>query len=141
MTFTPGHAKRGGRARGQRNHKTIRAEQFAAGALDHLRAVMASTDGTITPELKVRAAIALAQYAVPKPPPLRVLATPLDLPPPTNAQEAREQIAKVTSMMAQGEIDADIGRSIVIGLQAFVGCIAAELEAEVEELRAGEDNQ
>jgi hypothetical protein len=64
------------------------------------------------------------------------LATPLNLPPPKDAQQAKSQIAQVTSLIAQGQIDADIGRSIVIGLQASVGCIAAELEAEVEEREA-----
>ena len=141
MTFAPGRVKTGGRTRGKPNKRTILAEQRATGALDHLRKVMETADGTVTAELRVRAAVALAQYSTPKPVALRVLATPLNLSPPKDAKQARAQIGKVTAMIANGQIDSEIGRSIILGLQAFAGSLAAELEAEVEQLRASEGEQ
>ena len=58
MVFTNGHPKTGGRKKGGRNKRTIAAAAHPD-ALDHLEKVMASTDDpTITPDLKLRAAIA-----------------------------------------------------------------------------------
>ena len=57
--FSQGRAKTGGRKSGSRNKRTI-AAAARPDALLHLEKVMTSTDGTITPDLKLRAAIALA---------------------------------------------------------------------------------
>ena len=100
---------------------------------------MAAKDPTITPELRLRAAIALAQYQRPKPTPLKpVPGQPIDLEPPKNAEEAREAIARITSMIARTEIDGEHGGRVIAGLEAFLGARAAELEAEVEKHRAEE---
>ena len=55
MSFAPGHAKAGGRKNGARNKRTLVAAA-RPDALAHLEKVMTSTDGTITPDLKLRAA-------------------------------------------------------------------------------------
>ena len=70
MSFTHGRAKTGGRKRGARNKKTVAPKTYPD-ALDHLAAVIASKDAAIPPDLKVRAAIGLAQYQHPKPTPSR----------------------------------------------------------------------
>ena len=138
MSFTHGRAKTGGRKRGSRNKKTVAPKTYPD-ALDHLAAVIASKDAAITPDLKVRAAIGLAQYQHPKPTPLRPAPDkPIDLPPPKTAQEARDAIARITSMIARAEIDSDHGARIIAGLEAFLNARAAELELEVEKYRAEE---
>jgi hypothetical protein len=140
MSFAPGHAKAGGRRKGARNKRTLAAEpKTYADALRHLAAVMAAKDPTITPELRLRAAIALAQYQRPKPTSLKpVPGQPIDLEPPKSAEEAREAIAKITSMIARTEIDGEHGGRVIAGLEAFLAARAAELEAEVEKHRAEE---
>ena len=140
MSFAPGHAKAGGRRKGARNKRTLSAEpKTYPDALGHLAAVMAAKDPTITPELRLRAAIALAQYQRPKPTSLKpVPGQPIDLEPPKSAEEAREAIAKITSMIARTEIDGEHGGRVIAGLEAFLAARAAELEAEVEKHRAEE---
>lgn len=137
MSFTHGRAKTGGRKRGSRNKKTVAPKTYPD-ALDHLAAVIASKDAAITPDLKVRAAIGLAQYQHPKPTPSRAAIQPIDLGPPKTAQEARDAIARITSMIARAEIDTDHGARIIAGLEAFLNARAAELELEVEKYRAEE---
>ena len=63
---------------------------------------------------------------------------PIDLKPPQSAQEARDAIARITAMIAKGEIDSEHGSRVIAGLEAFLGARAAELEAEVEKHRAEE---
>jgi hypothetical protein len=63
---------------------------------------------------------------------------PIDLEPPRSAEEARDAIARITSMIAKAEIDGEHGGRIIAGLEAFLGARAAELEAEVEKHRAEE---
>lgn len=134
-----GH-KTGGRKAGVRNKKTILAAPIAsADALEYLAKVMTATDDpSATPDLKLRAAIALAQYQHPKPGPSRVAGQPVALEPPKSAQEARDAIARITSMIAKAEVDGEHGSRIVAGLEAYLGARAAELEAEVERHRAEE---
>ena len=138
MRFAKGKPRpaNAGRTKGVKNKRTIAAEAHPD-ALDHLEKVMTSTDGTITPDLKLRAAIALAQYQHSKPTPSRI-GQPIDLEPPKSAQEARDAIARITSMIARAVIDGEHGSRIITGLEAFLSARAAELEAEVEEHRAEE---
>ena len=112
MTFTRGHAKTGGRKRGARNRRTL-AAAAKPNALDHLVTVMTSTDPTITPDLKLRAAIALAQYQHCRPISVKV-DKPIDLKPPQSAQEARDAIARITDMIAKGEIDSEHGSRVIM---------------------------
>ena len=136
MTFTRGHTKTGGRKRGARNRRTL-AAAAKPDALDHLVTVMTSTDPTITPDLKLRAAIALAQYQHCRADLSVKVDKPIDLEPPKNAQEARDAIARITSMIAKAEMDGEQGR-VIAGLEAFLSARAAELEAEVEKFRTVE---
>jgi hypothetical protein len=137
MAFAQGRAKTGGRKKGARNHRTLAAEAKPDG-LNHLIEVMTSTDPVITPDLKLRAAIALSQYQHPKPAPSKPVGTPIALEPPKTAQEAREAIARITSMIAKAEIDGEHGSRIIASLEAFLSARAAELEVEVEKHRAEE---
>ena len=141
MQFAKGKPRpaNSGRRKGSLNKRTI-AAAARPDALAHLEKVIASTDDpTITPDLKLRAAIALAQYQHPKPTPTKAVSQPIDLEPPKNAQEARDAIARLTSMIAKAEIDGEHGSRIIAGLEAFLSARAAELEAEVEKHRAEED--
>ncbi len=96
MTFARGYPKpaNSGRKKGARNKRTL-AAAARPDALAHLEKIMTSTDGTITPDLKLRAAIALAQYQYPKPVPTYVAVDGYEEPktveearttPPGNAQ-------------------------------------------------------
>lgn len=131
--FVKGMAKHpgSGRKAGTRNRETVAREQLKGSpdALAHLIAVMTSTSAVVTPDLKLRAAIALAQYQHPKPWASRMTGKPIDLPPPKSAQEARDMIASLVSRMAREEIDRDMGSDLIAGLRAFLDARAAELEA------------
>ena len=73
MAFATGHSKAGGRKKGARNKRTLVAEpKTYPGGLDHPAAVLTSDSPTITPELRLRAAIGRAAYQHPKPIPLRL---------------------------------------------------------------------
>jgi hypothetical protein len=141
MSFTRGRTKTGGRGPGGRNKRTLAAApKTYVDALEYLSTVVTATDdSTITPDLRLRAAIALAQYQRPKPTSLKpVPGQPIDLEPPKNAQEARDAIARITSMIAKAEIDGEHGARVIAGLEAFLSARAAELEAEVEKFRTVE---
>jgi hypothetical protein len=143
MKFTKGKPKpaNSGRKKGVRNKRTIAAEAKTDG-LDYLAMVVATTDDpTITPDLRLRAAIALTAYQHPKPAPLEMANQPIDLKPPKTAQEAREAIARITSMIAKAEIEGGHGSRIIRGLEAYLSARAAELEAEVERHRAEEEGE
>jgi hypothetical protein len=74
--FAKGRAKVSGRKKDSRNKRTIAAQgPNYPDALMHLAEVMASTDGTITPELRLRAALGLARYQNSKPVPLKIVQT------------------------------------------------------------------
>ena len=61
--FTQGMPRpaNGGRKRGTRNKRTLAAAS-RPDALDHIEKVMATNDGTITPDVRLRAATVLAMY-------------------------------------------------------------------------------
>ena len=61
MKFTDGRTKTGGRPKGGRNKRTIAAAS-RPDALDHIEKVMATNDGTVTPDVRLRAATVLAMY-------------------------------------------------------------------------------
>jgi hypothetical protein len=70
-------------------------------------------------------------YRYIRPPAAKVVGTPIDLKPPTTAQEARDSIASIASMIAIGAIDAEHGSRVVSALEAFLNAKAVELEVEV----------
>jgi hypothetical protein len=91
MVFTNGRSKTGGRKPGSRNRRTL-AAAARSDALEHLEKTMASTDGTITPDLKLRAAIALAHFQHSKPAPTRTetFIGPVPFAAPKTIEAARE---------------------------------------------------
>jgi hypothetical protein len=98
--------KTGGRQKGVRNKKTILVEPKPhPDGLDHLAAVMtASDDPTITPELRLRAAIGLAAYQHPKPTPTRAetfIGPIVDYAAPRTADEARGIILELGERLAK----------------------------------------
>lgn len=145
MSFTRGWAKTGGRGPGSGNKRTIvaAAPKTYPDALDYLAEVMAAKDDPlITPDLRLRAAIELAAYQHPKPAPSKAAGQPIDLEPPKSAEEAREAIARITSMIAKTEIDGEHGGRIIAGLETFLSARAAEQQKQLDRLedalRAGE---
>ncbi len=130
MSFAPGHAKAGGRKKGARNRRTVAAEpKVRPDGLDYLVAVMTSTDGTVTPDLKLRAAIALSQYQHPKPIPLReTLVSPIDYMSPKTIEEARRAILELGERLAKGELPIELHDALVNGIKAYLGDRAVEQE-------------
>jgi len=112
--FSQGRAKTGGRKSGSRNKRTI-AAAARPDALAHLEKVMTSTDGTITPDLKLRAAIAFAQYQHSKPAPTYVAVDGYEE--PKTVEEARTLILKLGARLANGEISVVAHDALVNGLR------------------------
>jgi hypothetical protein len=132
--------KGSGRRAGARNKRTI-AQQGPVypDALKHLADVMSSTDGTITPDLKLRAAIGLAAYQNSKPATPKPTTPPIEFDPPSNAQEARDLIVKITAAIARNEVDSAHGGVVLSGLQMDLNAKAAELEIEVLKHKAEDE--
>ena len=135
MPFTRGKAKTGGRRPGARNKRTLAAEAKPK-AIDHLEMVMTSQEPTITPDLKLRAAIALAQYQNSRPTPLKPVTQPISFEPPSNAQEARDIIVSITTAIARNEVDGEHGSRVIAGLEAYLAAKAAENEKRIQALEA-----
>ena len=139
MKFAKGHAKIGGRKPGKRNKRTAAAASKAAhpDALEHLAAVMATTpesDPTITPELRLRAAIALAQYQRPKPWASRLVG-PIDgYVAPRTAEEARQAVLELGARLAKREISIEAHDALVNGLRVYLGDRAAEQQRQLDRL-------
>ena len=102
---------------------------------------MTSNEPFATPELKLRAAVALAQYQHPRPyAGKETFTAAIDYETPKTV-EAREAILALGERLAKGEISVELHDGLINGLRAFLGDKAAEQErrlAELEEsLRAG----
>jgi hypothetical protein len=85
--------------------------------------VSATEDPLVTPDLKVRAAIALAQYQNPKP--VRS-GDPVAYVPPQTVEEARGAILTLGGRLAKGEITVELHDALVGGLRAYLGDRAAD---------------
>ena len=137
MAFAPGASKpaNSGRKRGSRNKRTLAAAE-KIDALKHLVEVIENKDGTITPDLKLRAAIALAGFQHPRPAPVQteMFLTPVDYTAPTTPDEARQTVLSLGQRLARGEVSVQAHDSIVAGLKAYLGDAAMALEAQVAEL-------
>ncbi len=106
MAFARGKPRpaNSGRRKGSRNKSTLAgAPKTYPGALEHLAKVMTSADGTITPDLKLRAAVALAQYQHSKPTPARggTLIDPIPYMAPKTVEEARSLILELGERLAK----------------------------------------
>jgi hypothetical protein len=137
MPFAKGTPRppNGGRKKGSLNRRTLEAKAKRFDALEHLIKMAQSQEEGVSNEVKLRALIAVANFQYSRPTPVKQIVQPVDVPPPTTALEARDSIARITGMLAKGEIDLDHGNAIIAGLQAYLRAKAAELEAEVDELR------
>ena len=126
MSFAGGQPKpaNGGRKKGVRNKRTVAATSKAAhpDALDHLAAVMAAKDDpTITPDLRLRAAIGLAAYQHPKPFPLKeTFVGPIDYAAPKTVQEARAAILELGERMARREISVEAHDALINGIRTYL---------------------
>ena len=143
--FTQGMPRpaNGGRKRGTRNKRTLAAAS-RPDALDHIEKVMATNDGTITPDVRLRAATVLAMYQHSRPAPSHTEAfVAVDgYEEPKTVDEARALILKLGARLARGEISVIAHDALINGLKAYLGDKAAEQEkilARLEtSLRGGE---
>jgi hypothetical protein len=108
VTFASGAPRpsNAGRKKGSRNKRTLAAApKVYPDALEHLVAVMANDDGTITPDLKLRAAIGLAAYQNAKPAPFRTetFIGPIDYTAPKTPEEARQPFSILASAWPDGK--------------------------------------
>jgi hypothetical protein len=138
MSFATGHAKSGGRKKGARNKRTVAAApQTYPDALEHLAKIVATTpetDPTITPELRLRAAIGLAQYQHPKPWTSRFIG-PIDgYEAPRTVDEARATILELGARLAKREISVEAHDALVNGLRVYLGDRAAEQQRQLDRL-------
>jgi hypothetical protein len=137
--FTKGTPKppNSGKRKGSHNRGTERARRLISEADD--KAIV----DQVVRDAKANNPAALAIcFRYLRPPLSRTTSVwPIDFEPPKSAQEARDAIARITSMIAKAEIDGEHGARIIAGLEAFLSARAAELEAEVERHRAEEEGE
>jgi hypothetical protein len=137
MTFASGHAKMGGRPKGGRNRRTlVAAPKVYPDALEHLATVIATTDGTITPELRLRAAIGLAAYQHPKPTSLagETFVTVEGYIAPATVEEARQAILTLGERVARGEISIEAHDALIGGIKAYLSDRTAEQQRTLDGL-------
>jgi hypothetical protein len=135
MPFAKGkkRAPGAGRKKGIPNKATVAA-----------RKLLESDDKAITDKIIAQAkagdntAIGFYLRYLRAPLPRSTVVAPIELEPPKNAQEARDAIARITSMIAEGEVDATHGGAVIAGLQAYLNAKAAEFEALYEQEKARE---
>jgi hypothetical protein len=86
--------------------------------------VLTSDSPTITPELRLRAAIGLAAYQHPKPIPLRPesFVGPVDYISPKTAGEARQAVLDLGERLARREISAE-AHALVSGIKVYLGAM------------------
>jgi hypothetical protein len=104
MRFTSGAPRpaNAGRRKGSRNKRTLAAAE-KLDALKHLVEVIENKEGTITPDLKLRAAIALAGFQYPRPAPVQteMFLTPVDYTAPKTPEEARQTVLSLGERLGQ----------------------------------------
>ena len=132
--FTKGKPKpkNSGRRKGTLNKRTL-ARKLEADADDK-----AISDRVIEAAKNGDAQATLTYYRFLRPPTAKVVGKPIDLEPPKTAQEARDGIARITSMIARTEIDGEHGGRIIAGLEAYIAARTTELEEIVKQLQAEE---
>jgi hypothetical protein len=81
----------------------------------------AKDDPTITPDLRLRAAIGLAAYQHPKPfPPKETFVGPLDYAAPKTVQEVRAAILELGERMARREISVEAHDALINNLRSYL---------------------
>jgi hypothetical protein len=139
MSFTSGSPKpaNSGRKKGARNKRTLAASpKTYPDALEHLAKAVANDDGTVTPDLKLRAAIGVATYQHPKPAPFRTetFIGPIDYTAPKTPEEARQTILDLGERMARREISVEAHDALINGIRACLNDKAAEQEQRLADL-------
>jgi hypothetical protein len=133
MKFANGRAKTGGRRPGSLNKRTIAAAY--PDAFGHLVKVMATTDDpTITPELRLRAAIVLVPYQHSK----QTYLNPLPYAAQKTVEEARALLLELGERLMKGEIPIEAHDALVNGIRAFLSDKAAEQEKILARLEASQ---
>ena len=126
--FTPGQPKRGGRAKGKRNKATEAIRQLVSdNAADIVRLVI----------MQARAGDVNAQATfIRMLPKYRFVSESVDLPLAQSAAESQEQIARLTSMAARGDLDLD-------SLQVLTRSLTLSIDTRLEVLeeRLGEQER
>jgi hypothetical protein len=134
--------KLGGRPKGSRNQRSIEMDQLLAARgdlhpADFLSQVMNGALPGFEPSHRIAAATALLPYRAARPQPSRFVSKSIDLPPPASASEAAEQIVKLNSLAASGEVSLDEAALLIDNLRDFaVAFRTAALEPQIMELRA-----
>jgi hypothetical protein len=113
-------------------------------ALEHLARTMTATmesDPTITPDLKLRAALGLAAYQNPKPTPLRFVG-PVDCAAPKTVDEARAALLELGGeRLARREIPIELHDALVNGIRVWLADHTVEQERRLckleDALRSG----
>jgi hypothetical protein len=113
-------------------------------ALEHLARTMTATmesDPTITPDLKLRAALGLAAYQNPKPTPLRFVG-PVDYAAPKTVDEARAALLELGGeRLARREIPIELHDALVNGIRVWLADHTVEQERRLckleDALRSG----
>jgi hypothetical protein len=133
----------GGRQKGSRNHRTTAFAEMVTSTGEHpamilLKVARGEVDGVEWRD-RVAAASALMPYLEARPwapRPSRFISKSIDLPPPSNASEATEQIVKLNSLAASGEISLDEAALLIDNLRDFAAAYrTAALEPMILELR------
>lgn len=132
MSFVRGQPRpsNAGRRKGTPNKGTERARRLIAEGDD--KAIV----DKVVEEAKANNPAALALYFRYLRPPLSRTTSvwPIDLEPPKSAEEARDAVARVISLIAKAEIDGEHGSRIIAGLSAYLGDLAAEQERRLSKL-------
>jgi hypothetical protein len=137
--FQPGHQKVGGRKKGAYYAKAL----VHPDALIHLAETVASKDPNVTPDLKVRAAAALAQYQHPRPTASKqpfFTPKPFAFTRPTTLEEAGTETLRVAEVVALGELDHDTGTFVISALRTFIEAVVGiktEREIALADLAKG----
>jgi hypothetical protein len=131
VTFAPGQSGnpsgwQGGR---QRRHREIFDEIKKLGHRDALLTLSTIQHTTQDESLKIAAAAALAPYAHPKlqslPCPV-FISNPIDLPPPTSIEIAKDNISKLIAHYGKGEIDQVSYDKLIAGNVAMINALLGQ---------------
>jgi hypothetical protein len=134
MKFAKGHTKLGGRKKGAGNKRAVDQPD----ALRHLALAMA--DESLGPELRLRAAAALARFQCPVPSMPRTPAlnpTPIDVEAPQTIEETRALAARLAVDILAGRLDIDAGNAALALLRGIeTSIVNVDLKAALDDLMA-----
>jgi hypothetical protein len=139
--FAKGNKLGPGRPKGSRNQRAIELEQMLAARgdlhpADFLSMVMNGLLPGVELGHRIAAATALLPYRLARPHPSRFISKSIDLPPPSSATQAAEQLAQIAVLMAGGKLDLDEGAVLSKVIRDYVEVFrTSEVEALVMRTR------